>query len=369
MRFWRRLHTRLFASYLLVIAIGSMAILVVSSLLTRSLFQTHLGGMQRGMGGLRSATVAQLRSALADSLNIALLIGLGAALLAAGTAALVLGRRLLRPIEDIRSAAGRIASGDYKQEIAVPDVEELAGLADDVNTLGRTLAATEQRRTRLVGEVAHELRSPLTTIRASMEGIIDGVIEPTGDVFATVADEAGRLERLADDLTLLSQAEEGAMPLSPISCDLADVAARAANRLGPQFEDAGVTLTIRGDDHLPVRGDPDRLAQVFVNLLGNALTHTPEGGRVTIHRRSMSRGAAVDIVDTGRGIAAADLPHLFERFFRIADPSHPAGRGIGLTIARSVARAHGGDITAASDGLGRGATFTVIIPSSAQTTG
>jgi signal transduction histidine kinase len=364
-RFWRRLHTRLFLSYLLVITIGSAAILAVSSLLTRSLFQTHLGGMQRGMGGLRNTTVTQLRTALADSLNVALLIGLAAALIAAGTVAILLARRLLRPIEEVRSAAEEIAAGNYEQQITTPSVEELAELADDVNTLGRTLAATEQRRTRLIGEVAHELRSPLTTIRASMEGLIDGVIEPADDVFATVADEAARLERLADDLTLLSQAEENAMPLTRVACDVGSVAHLAADRLRPQFEDAGVTLEFHGDRPLPVRADPDRLAQVFINLLGNALTHTPAGGTVTVHAYPGPGTTVVDVIDTGKGIASDKLPHIFERFYRIADASHPAGRGIGLTIARSIARAHGGDVSASSDGPGTGATFRVTIPQSA----
>lgn len=364
MKFWRRLHTRLFLSYLLVISVGSVAILVVSSLLTRSLFQTHIGGMQMRMGGLRSTTVAQLRTALADSLNVALIVGLGAALVAAGTIAVLLARRLLRPIEEVRSAAEGIAAGNYDQQIATPAVEELAELANDVNTLGRALAATEQRRTRLIGEVAHELRSPLTTIRGSMEGLIDGVIDATDDVFATVADEAARLERLADDLTLLSQAEENAMPLSLTDCDLGKVARLAANRLRPQFDDGQVELVLQGDDPLPVHADPDRLAQVFINLLGNALTHTPPAGTVAVHARADCGIAIVDIIDTGRGIARDELSHVFERFYRIADPSHPAGRGIGLTIARSIARAHGGDVTAHSNGPGTGATFTVTIPMS-----
>lgn len=360
-RIWRRLHTRLFLSHLLVITVGSIAILLVSSLLTRSLFQDHLGGMQRGQG-LRNATVTQLRVALADSLNVALLVGLAAALLTAGAIAIVVGRRLLRPIEDVRSAAEQIAAGHYDQQIPEPAVEELAELADDVNTLGQTLAATEQRRTRLIGEVAHELRSPLTTIRASMEGLIDGVMEPTPDVFATIADEAARLERLADDLTLLSQAAENAMPLSKSPCDLAGVARRAAERLQAQFDDAGISLEYRGDDPLPVIVDQDRLSQVFINLLGNALTHTPSGGTVTVYTHADSGNAVVEIADSGRGIDPGQLEHIFERFYRIADPSRPAGRGIGLTIARSITRAHDGDVTAQSDGLGTGATFKVHIP-------
>jgi signal transduction histidine kinase len=362
MKIWRRLHTRLFVSYLLVIAVGSVAILSVSSLLTRSLFQTHLGGMQRGNGGLRNVQISQLRVALSDSLNVALLVGLAVALVAAGTIAILLGRRLLRPIEDMRSAAEAIAAGHYDQQIPKPNVEELAQLANDVNTLGHSLGATEERRTRLIGEVAHELRSPLTTIRASMEGLIDGVIAPDVNVFSTIADEAARLERLADDLTLLSQAEENALPISPTDCDLGEIARRAGERLGPQFDDASVSLRFRGDRNLPVHADPDRLSQVLINLLGNALIHTPKGGTVTVYTHVEKDGAVVDVSDTGKGIDPGQLGHIFERFYRIADPSHPAGRGIGLTIARSIARAHGGDVTASSPGLGKGATFQVTIP-------
>jgi signal transduction histidine kinase len=140
------------------------------------------------------------------------------------------------------------------------------------------------------------------------------------------------------------------------------VARRAVERLQSQFDDAGVSLKYRGDRTLGVIADPDRLSQVFINLTGNALTHTPSGGMVTVHAHAEPAGAVVDIADTGRGIAPGELEHIFERFYRIADPSHPAGRGIGLTIARSIARAHDGDVTAHSSGRGAGATFEVHIP-------
>ncbi len=231
-----------------------------------------------------------------------------------------------------------------------------------MNALGARLADTELHRTRLIGEVAHEMRTPLTTIRASMEGLIDGVVEPDATVFAQVANEASRLHRLADDLTLLSQTEERAVPLHPQGVELRSLAKEAIERLAPQYDDKRVTLTLADFPTLPVRADADRIAQVLTNLLGNALTHTPEKGSVTVHGGSTDATAWIDVTDTGRGIAAANLDRVFERFYRVPNASHPAGRGIGLTIARGLARAHDGDVTATSDGPDKGATFRLTLP-------
>jgi signal transduction histidine kinase len=369
MKIWRRLHTRLFGSYLVVIAVGALTILVLAALLTPSLFQQRLGRMGRGPGGYGSGTSTQLHKALTDSLDIALVAGVGAALIAAGAVAALLGRRFLRPIDAVRAATHRMATGDYDQQVPEPAEEELAGLARDVNALGMALAETERRRARLIGEVAHELRSPLTTIRASMEGLIDGVLAPSEESFVAIADEAARLQRLADDLTLLSQAEEHAIPLRLEVSDLAELASRAAERLRPQFDLEEVALRIEPSPVLPVQVDPDRIAQVFTNLIGNALTHTPSGGAVTI-RGGVERSAAwIDVTDTGPGVPPDEVDRIFDRFYRIPNPSHPAGRGIGLTIARGIARAHGGDVTIAPRRPGAGATFRVTVPLSAKPPG
>jgi len=368
MKIWRRLRTRLFGSFLVVIAVGAVAMLVLGALLTPSLFEERLGRMGRGPGyGYASST--DLHKALTDSLDVALVAGLVAALIAAGAVAALLGRRILRPIDAVRAATHRMAMGDYQQQVPEPAEEELAGLARDVNALGATLAETERRRTRLIGEIAHELRSPLTAIRASMEGLIDGVLAPTEESFAAIADEASRLERLADDLTLLSQAEEHAIPLRLAAADLAELASHAAERLRPQFDLKEVTLRIEPSPPLPVQVDPDRIAQVFTNLLGNALTHTPSAGTVTI-RGGIERSTAwIDVSDTGPGVPPNEVERIFDRFYRIPDPSHPGGRGLGLTIARGIARAHGGDVTVASHGPGIGATFRVTVPLGASPPG
>jgi len=361
----RRLRTRLFLSYVLVVAAGALAMLVVGAVVTRTAYERRVGGLGlgRGQGRATGVTESQLTSALDASLVPSLLFGVGAALIAAAIVAAVVGTRLLRPIDELRAATRRMAAGDFATPVAIPVEAELASLANDVNHLGEHLASIEQRRTELLGEVTHEMRTPITIIRGQTEGLIDGVVAPSAEVFASMADEASRLERIVDDLTLLSRADEGTLEIKMSDLDLASVAAAAAERLRPQFEFADLTLVVDvGDPTEPVRvrGDVDRLTQVLSNLLGNALAHTPPGGTVTMRAGRGSEGAHVDVIDTGPGIPADEVEQIFERFHRGRNGSRTAGRGIGLTIARSLARAHGGDVVVTPSGSG--ATFRLTIP-------
>jgi signal transduction histidine kinase len=360
------LRSRLLASHLIVAAVGAGALVIVAAIVTNVAFNVRLRnrpGMMGGPPGRDDITSTnQLRAALSESLSGALVIGVLAAVITAGVAAIFVARRISQPVEEIRAATHRMAKGEFGSEIPLPADAELAELARDVNALGARLAESELHRTRLIGEVAHELRTPLTTIRASMEALIDGVVAPDAEVFARIADEASRLHRLADDLTLLSQAEESAIPLRPTTIDLGTVAASASARLASQFEDKGVALVVSNLPPLPVRADSDRVTQVLTNLLGNAMTHTPEGGSVTVSGGRAEATAWIAIADTGDGIPAGQVDRIFERFYRVPDAAHPAGRGIGLTIARGMARAHGGDVTATSGGAGKGATFRLTLP-------
>jgi len=362
----RRLRTRLFASYLVVVAAGVGVMVLVGTLVTHRVYDDRLRrfGLGRQGRGTGSDTVSssELHAALDDALLAALLAGTAAALVTAAIVAWLLGRRLLRPLDELRHAARRMAAGDYDVAVPVPAEAEIASLAHDVNELGLHLAATEQRRTRLLGEVTHELRTPITVIRGQMEGILDGVVEPSDEVFAAVADEASRMQRLVDDLVTLSRAEEGALELHLADVDLTALAATVADRLAPQFANAGVEIETRDGAPVTVRGDADRLVQVVSNLVGNALRHTPSGGSVTITTGAGGGLGSVEVVDTGRGIAAGELDHIFERFYRVEGTGERAGRGLGLTIARGLARAHGGDVEAHSDGPGTGARFRLTVP-------
>lgn len=364
----RRLRTRLFLSYVVVVGAGALAMLMVGAAVTRTVYERRLGGLGFGRGPGRSTGVSesQLTAALDESLVPALVAGVVAALITAAIVAMFVGGRLLRPIDELRAATRRMAAGDYATPVPVPSDTELASLATDVNRLGVHLATIEQRRTQLLGEVTHELRTPITVIRGQTEGLIDGIVEPSTEAFAAIADEASRLQRIVDDLTLLSRADEGTLDVEFADLDLAAVAVGAAERLRAQFDYAGVTLVVDVGTPpvpLPVRGDADRLTQILTNLLGNALGHTPANGIVTVRTGRDGSMAVVDVIDTGPGVDADEVERIFERFHRGASGrSGRPGRGIGLTIARSLARAHGGDVIVATTASGSGATFRLTLP-------
>ena len=318
----------------------------------------------RGPGGGTETVMVDLETAFGDALDSGLWLAFLVSLVLAIVLATLTSRRILKPLRNVQVATRRLAEGRYDERVPIPRELELAELATDVNALGESLEKTEQQRSRLMSDLAHELRTPLTTIQGYMEGLIDGVFEPTPEVYGEVADEATRLKRLTADLALLSRAEEGALVLDLHTSDLGEIAARAAERLRPQFLDQEVELSIGPMPALPVHGDPDRLAQAFTNLVGNALVHTPTGGRVWLTGTAEVASCEVSVHDTGEGIPASELEQIFNRFHRIEGRGVAyAGSGIGLTISKTIVRSHGGNLSVESAGLGRGSTFTVRLPS------
>lgn len=355
----RTLRTRLLASHLAVALTGTVVALAIGGALAGTLVGRRLGAMRGGMGG-GQAQAAQ--DAVRSVLPTALAWGAVAAIAVAAGLALLLTRRIVAPLAAIRDASHRIAGGDYGLEVPQPRDAELAAVAGDLEALAGRLAESEERRARLIDEVSHEMRTPLTTIRGTMEALADGVVEPSPEAYERVAAEAARLQRLAEDLSTLSRADEHAVELRTAPGDLGALARAAADRLAPQFEHAEVALTVHAPHAAPVLADADRITQVLLNLLGNALAHTPAGGAVTVAVTGGGGEAVAEVADTGRGLAADELERVFDRFYRGSDAARSAGRGIGLTIARSLARAHGGDVTASSPGPGRGATFRLTLP-------
>jgi histidine kinase len=294
--------------------------------------------------------------ALTSALIVATIIGLAIAL-ALGWP---LTRRLLRTFSGIKEGAGKLAEGHYDVRVPVPAETELAEIAESVNTLADSLQRTEQSRARLVSDLAHEIRNPLSTIEGYMEGLIDGVLDPSRDTYEAIAAEAHRLKKLTWDLSTLSKAQEGAIEYDLESAHLGDVAGAVVDTLRPQFEINDVALVVDVSQPMPVLIDADRIAQTLTNLLGNALSHTPPQGQVTVTGSIDHGRCRIRIADSGDGIPESELETVFERFTRL-DSTH-SGTGIGLNIARTLARAHGGDVTASSGGKGQGATFELTLP-------
>jgi histidine kinase len=364
-RIWRRLDVRLFASYALVAFVVSGALLVTVSLVAPSRFDDEYRTAARSSGGegAHEETEGEVHSLFVDSFRSSLPVALVVSIGAAGIVSAFVAHRILRPVRHVRDATHRIAEGRYDEPVAEPAELELAELARDVNHLGVVLQTSERRRARLISEVAHEIRTPLTAIEGYVEGLLDGVFDPTEEVLTSVAEEAARLQRLASDLSDLSRAEEGALALRLERIDLGELAVNCADRLRPQFDDKHVGLEIRSGPPLPVDGDADRITQILTNLLGNALTYTPSGGQVVVTTSRDRRHAQVAVTDTGIGLTAEDAVLVFDRFYRVPGPTRPpGGSGIGLTIARGIARAHGGDVRAASPGPGQGSTFALELP-------
>lgn len=274
-------------------------------------------------------------------------------------------QQIIQPLRAMQQASLRIADGNYHERLPAYSSLELNALAQAFNGMVATLEATEQRRVALIGDVAHELRTPLSSIQATLEGLIDQVLEPEPTNLFGLQDEVRRLQRLVQQLETLSRAESGNIVLKPRPLDLSALIQAVCQRLAIQYEDKGVALQAELPQALPqIWGDADRLTQVFINLLGNALQYTPTGGAVTVGVRSEQAWVITEVSDTGIGIPTDKLPRIFERFYRV-DKSRArssGGHGIGLTIAKHLVLAHKGRIWATSDGLGQGTTFTVALP-------
>jgi two-component system sensor histidine kinase BaeS len=250
--------------------------------------------------------------------------------------------------------------------VQVSGSDELAQLGTRFNQMAGELDQVESMRRQLIGDVSHELRTPLTAIKGSMEGLIDGVLPASAETFQQIHAEADRLNRLVDDLQELSRVEARAVGLQLRSVDISSLMFTVVKRLGPQAESKHVTLELEPSSGLPqVLADEDRAAQVLINLIGNALQYTPEGGKVMVAARPASDQVEIRVRDTGIGIPPEHLSQIFDRFYRV-DKSRSrragGGSGIGLTIARAIVEAHGGHIGAESDGKGRGSTFTFTLP-------
>jgi two-component system sensor histidine kinase BaeS len=212
----------------------------------------------------------------------------------------------------------------------------------------------------LTADIAHELRTPLTILQGTLEGLVEGMVESTPSQLSSLHDETIRLTRIVSDLETLAAADAAALTLSRKTIDVADVARRAAAALEVQFGAVGLELRTSLPP-TPVAADPDRLRQVVSNLLTNALKFTPAGGSVTMAVRSVGDHVELSVSDTGVGIAEADLPRVFDRFWRGTHEGGAFGSGIGLTVVAELVRAHGGTVTVESE-LGRGTTMLVTLP-------
>jgi signal transduction histidine kinase len=358
-------------SYLLIALVGVATLLVVTFALAPTLFQAQLLTVLNTHPGTLSTTEASQRI-LGDFLGT-LLLALALAALVAFAASLVISlfvaRRITGPLREMMQVSQRISAGNYTERIEIVPIhreDELGQLAISINTLAVALEQTERRRLGVIGDVTHELRTPIATLEGYLEGLLDGVVEPEPSTWAMLHTQAGRLRRLVDDLQELSRAEAHQIPLAvqPIAPNI--LVENALEPLEGQFIEKGLLLHVYVPEILPaLLVDPARAVQILTNLLINALRYTPAPGSVELNVSSKDDGIAFCVHDSGVGLTPEQLSHIFERFYRVDTSRSRAlgGSGIGLSISQSLAQAMGGTIRAESPGLGQGSSFTLTLPS------
>ncbi len=301
---------------------------------------------------------------LSTSINRSLLLGGSLAILIALLLTLVLSRRITSPIRVLARAARRLGRGDLSQRVQLEGKGEVAELAQAFNTMAADLEHTEQLRRNMVADVAHELRTPLSNIQGYLEAIRDRVIKPNADTIRSLNEEAALLSRLVNELQELSLAEAGELKLVYQAEDVTKLIKQAVTPWQPKIAAKEISLSLDLPDNLPlVNIDWQRVNQVLHNLLENAVAHTRKGGTIKLAAAKQGDWVEVSVSDTGEGIPAEDLPNIFERFYRV-DKSRArvtGGSGLGLTIAKRLVEAHGGEITVQSQ-LGKGSRFSFTLP-------
>jgi two-component system OmpR family sensor kinase/two-component system sensor histidine kinase BaeS len=270
-------------------------------------------------------------------------------------------RRMAAPVEGLIGAAGKVEAGDYSARVPEGGAGQLRGLVRAFNSMSARLESETAQRRKFLADVAHELKTPLTVIRGTLEGIADGVYPAEARQLTALLDEVNRLAQRVEDLQVLSLAESGALKLNREPTSLPELLVDVAGALEPQAKASGVQVAVETEPGLPpVEIDPARMRAVLTNLVTNSLRYTPPGGSIRLTAEvDPRRGVARLLVrDTGRGIPQDLLPHVFERFAKSPDSS---GSGLGLAIARDLVRAHGGDIGVESR-VGEGTSFWMEIP-------
>jgi signal transduction histidine kinase len=284
----------------------------------------------------------------------------------AGLLALVLGVALAstisRPVRELTDGTKALAAGDLGHQVPVRTADEIGQLAQSFNRMSADLAHSNQLRKQMTADIAHDLRTPLSVILGYSEALQDDKLPGTPEVYGAMHRQAQHLNRLIDDLRTLSLADAGQLSLQRRAVRPGDLLEHAAIAYLPQAEERGVQLSVVAGAAPPIAVDPDRLGQVIGNLVGNALRHTPDGGHIQLAAAVAGPRVVLSVTDDGPGIPPADLPHIFERFYR-GDKARvdDGASGLGLAIARSLVEAHGGQIAAENVATG-GARFTIALP-------
>lgn len=384
----RQLFWKFFFSYFALVLVSMLVLGVVIRVILPGLFNSHLlsmaalfsqygfegaGHMMGGRGAMMmdgslffTDLFSIFNQIIFDAVIYAFIPSVAITLLMSA----FMSQRFVRPLQQMTQAADRIADGNYEERLPVREnspesQDELERLAVRFNRMTTRLEQVEDLRQKLIGDVAHELRTPLTVIKGSMEGLKDGVLQPTASTFEMIYRQADRLDRLVNDLQELNHIETGILELHLERVPVNPLIQKVVQTMQLNFTKKQVQLNLAlPGEPLEIMADQDRFEQIMFNLLSNALRYTPEGGEVQVSAERKGNGVQVSVKDTGIGIPEEHLSLIFSRFHRVDDSRSrkEGGSGIGLTVAKKLVEAQGGEIWAESGGMGQGAVFRFTLP-------
>jgi signal transduction histidine kinase len=368
MKFFKSgLLKRLFFSYLLIIAIGGLVLFVASELAAPILLEHHMQDMRELHTPVAENTLQlmdeEIRELYRRALNQTILWGILASTLVATILSVWMSRQIVSPVKKMELASRRISEGRYEERLDPKAPGEIGELAISFNAMANALETIEHQRAELVGNVAHEFRTPLSGLRGYLEGFQDKVFTPDDENLAACLKQLSRLEHLMDDLSVLSRVEAGVETIKPEPVFACRLLEQLKDTFALSFSSKGVDFQLIKSlqEDIQVFADAHRTLQVLSNLVSNALRHTPVGGRVALWLTVEDNKLLFHVRDTGVGISEADLPHIFTRFYRADKARSESGSGIGLTIARYFVEAQGGTMGVSSK-VGEGSHFYFSLP-------
>ncbi|MEM7801751.1 MAG: HAMP domain-containing sensor histidine kinase [Chloroflexota bacterium] len=381
-KFARQLQWQIVGSQIIVTVVTIGVVMIMTRTIFLGVLPINIEPIMRGLveggpGGIDEA-INQITVTFRNVVIFSTFVAAVGAIFIGWFNSLLLSRLILVPLQILNKSTERIADGRYDERVPVPTTEELESMATQFNQMAKSLENVEENRVSLIGNVSHELRTPLSALQGYVEGLQDGLFEQSDETYDIMREELDRLRRLVSDLQVLSKVEGGKIPIKTSEFEIIPLIHYVVRQLKPQTVSKNLEIKLslerigfEGEHELIAIGDRDRASQVLFNLIGNAIRYTPPNGQIEIEVIETADAFYIDISDNGIGIPADSIPYLFERFYRV-DSSRSrksGGSGIGLTIARHLARRMGGDVTAKSEGLHKGSTFTFSLPAKFQLEG
>lgn len=369
---------RLWVKMAVVSAVTAVLGVLVATLLMRnsttadfSSYLEHIGRMNQMMGGDAGQMMGAPETDFLNSVHNSLWIAGGIAVAIAASIALIFSRQITAPLRRLSVAASRVARGDMSCRVTPGSTDEVGTLSNTFNCMVDSLEKNQDMRRKLMGDLAHEMGTPLAVIQSNLEGMLDGVVAPSSTNISSLHQESLLLSRLVKDLRTLSQVEAGKLNLSPAPDDIGALVSSIVTAADSEARRKNVSLSMHIQPDLPrAMMDKDRVSQVVVNLLSNALRYTSEGDAIKVSvSTKKGNGLAnqyllVSVSDTGQGISGEDLPHIFDRYYQGSQPKEKrsGGSGIGLTVVKELIEAHKGKVWVES-AQGKGSTFFFTLPS------